>query len=84
MRVVSLAPNSQPNGITTGPDGALWFTEYTTNNVGGITTAGGVTEPPGALWFTENGGNKIGPGRTAPFGSPSNPRERSDELLRAV
>ena len=63
------------NGITAGPDGALWFTEYGTNKIGRITTAGAITEfalaansepyhivagPDGALWFTEAGTNKIG------------------------
>jgi virginiamycin B lyase len=64
-------PNSQVDGITTGPDGALWF--------GRITTGGMITEypvpsssldeskivvgPDGALWFTEGrfaGGSSIG------------------------
>jgi virginiamycin B lyase len=62
--------------ITGGPDGALWFTEWTGNNIGRMTTDGAVTEypiptaasnpgvitsgPDGALWFTEKNGNKIG------------------------
>jgi virginiamycin B lyase len=57
-------------GITTGPDAALWFTEYFASKIGRITTAGAVTEfplpssgrrpdqitagPDGALWFAEN------------------------------
>jgi virginiamycin B lyase len=65
-----------PVGITTGPDGALWFTEQNANKIGRITTAGTITEfaiptagsfpefittgPDGALWFTELNGNKIG------------------------
>jgi streptogramin lyase len=32
--------NSGPNGITAGPDGALWFTEAAANKIGRITTAG--------------------------------------------
>ena len=68
--------NSVPIGITTGPDGNLWFTEFDTNKIGKITTAGKVTEypiptassfplgittgPDGNLWFTEQRGNKIG------------------------
>jgi hypothetical protein len=67
---------SQPSGITVGPDGALWFTETSGNNIGRITTAGVVKEfpirtaysspsgitagPDGALWFTETSGNNIG------------------------
>lgn len=35
--------NSQPAGITAGPDGALWFTEGRGNNIGRITTAGTIT-----------------------------------------
>jgi virginiamycin B lyase len=67
---------SQPLWITSGPDGALWFTEDTGNKIGQITVLGAITEfpiptansfpqgitagPDGALWFTEEGGNKIG------------------------
>jgi streptogramin lyase len=63
-------------GITTGPDGNLWFTENNANNIGQITPAGVITEfpiptavsgpfgitagPDGNLWFTEFVGNKIG------------------------
>src|SRR5262249_42907651 len=63
-----------PSGITTGPDGALWFVNN--NNIGRITTAGVITEfaiptvnsgpiaikmgPDGALWFTELQTGKIG------------------------
>ncbi len=36
--------NSAPNGITQGPDGALWFTEGLSNKIGRITTAGTITE----------------------------------------
>ena len=38
-------PGTGPAGITAGPpsDGALWFTEKTTNKIGRITTAGVVT-----------------------------------------
>jgi virginiamycin B lyase len=65
---------SQPSGITTGPDGALWFTNTGNNTIGRITTAGKVTNftgtgisAPGAitsgplnsLWFT-NGTHEIG------------------------
>src|SRR5262245_22661777 len=69
-----LTANSGPEGITAGPDGALWFTENR-DKIGRITTGGAVTEfalparsspqgiaagPDGALWFTEVDGNKIG------------------------
>ena len=48
---VTSAPFSSLQGITTGPDGALWFTEYggsppTTSKIGTITTAGVITEYP--------------------------------------
>jgi virginiamycin B lyase len=67
-------PASRPSAITTGPDGALWFTEAA-GKVGRITTGGSITEfpikgggilhsittgPDGALWFTEFTSNKIG------------------------
>jgi virginiamycin B lyase len=67
---------SFPQGITEGPDGALWFTEFAGNKIGRITAAGVTTEypvptsdsgpsmiapgPDGALWFTEYYGSKIG------------------------
>ena len=38
--------NSQPIGITAGPDGTLWFVESNANKVGQITTAGMITEFP--------------------------------------
>ena len=68
--------NSEPGDIATGSDGALWFVDLASNNIGRITTAGTVTEfpvptansspfgitagPGGALWFTEINSNKIG------------------------
>ncbi|MDQ5858566.1 MAG: hypothetical protein M3542_09880 [Acidobacteriota bacterium] len=68
-----LTPNSGVNAITSGPDGALWFTETNVRKIGRITTAGVVTEfpvpgtplgitsgPDGALWFTESLESKIG------------------------
>ena len=66
---------SQPRGITTGPDGALWFGEFVANKIGRLTTGGAFTEyhvpttngePAGIvsdgtnLWFVEYIGNKIG------------------------
>src|SRR5260370_19901113 len=38
--------NSLPLGITAGHDGNLWFTEYDTNQIGRITTAGLITKFP--------------------------------------
>ncbi len=35
---------SNPNGITTGPDGNLWFAEYGAGKIGRITTAGAISE----------------------------------------
>src|SRR5258707_5139054 len=35
---------SAPYGSTTGPDGALWFTEFGTNKIGRIATTGAITE----------------------------------------
>ena len=72
--------NGAPGGITTGPDGALWFTERKGNKIGRVSTSGAFTEyaiptpnsdpdgittgPDGALWFVEFSANKIG--RIAP------------------
>ena len=68
-------PSSQPLFIAAGSDGALWFTEFSANKIGRITTAGTITEFPvptnaanpagitagsdGALWFAEENGNNI-------------------------
>lgn len=63
-----------PVGIVAGPNGALWFTEFSTNKIGRMTTAGVLTEypvtgrvpevitaaPDGALWFTEFDGINVG------------------------
>ena len=69
-------PRCGSEGITTGPDGALWFTEVNCGQIGRMTTGGLVTDfeipsvksrplgiasgPDGALWFTEAWANKIG------------------------
>ena len=71
---------SRPTGITSGPDGNLWFTEEQGSRVGRITPAGQITEfavsapgglrngivagPDGDLWFTEQDGI----GRITPSG----------------
>jgi len=64
-----------PDGITTGPDGALWFTDFGTDSIGRISTDGTVTNftdpaigfpdeitsgPDGALWFTHFATGSIG------------------------
>ena len=41
-----LPDGSQPGGIVSGPDGALWFYETGTNQIGRITTDGQITEYP--------------------------------------
>ena len=38
--------NSEPEGITSGPDGNLWFTEFMAQNIGQITTNGQIIEFP--------------------------------------
>jgi hypothetical protein len=68
-----IAAGSNPQRITAGPDGALWFSELRANKIGRLTTGGAYTEypapggpvgittgPDGALWFVEFSGNKIG------------------------
>jgi streptogramin lyase len=72
-----------PQGIAAGPDGNLWFTEFSGNRIGRITPSGAITEFPiptgtstpleitagddGNLWFTEGEGNNIG--RITPSGA---------------
>ena len=60
--------------IATGPDGNLWFSKSTGNQLGRITTAGVITEfsaansnsahlcagPDGNVWFTESLSDRIG------------------------
>jgi hypothetical protein len=74
--------NSFPLGITAGPDGNLWFTEYSGSKIGMISQSGTINEftlpaansmpalittgPDGNLWFTESPG-KIG--RITPIGT---------------
>ncbi|MBV8331509.1 MAG: hypothetical protein JO192_02130 [Candidatus Eremiobacteraeota bacterium] len=66
---------AMPVAITTGPDGALWFTEGFKYRIGRITTDGTITEPvvlsagagpggiitgpDGKLWFFESNTNAI-------------------------
>ena len=66
---------STPQGIVTGPDGNLWFTEYSGNKIGRITRTGVITEfsvptassgpwhivvgPDGNLWFAEYAVGKL-------------------------
>jgi len=47
MSAYSIQPAGEPTAVTRGPDGALWFTEYTGNKIARITTGF-----DGALWFT--------------------------------
>jgi streptogramin lyase len=76
-----ISAEGSPNGITAGPDGNVWFTEFA-DRIGRITPTGSVTEfstgitsnpeeiaagPDGNLWFTENNGDRIG--RITPTGS---------------
>src|SRR6266571_5069926 len=76
-------PSSWPSGITAGPDGNLWFTEFDGERIGRITIEGAITEytvptlysgpwgiAPGSdgnLWFTEYDTNLIG--RITPGGA---------------
>jgi virginiamycin B lyase len=64
--------DARPAGITAGPDGNIWFTEWNGNKIGRITPSGEVTEfaiptpksrpssltigPDGNVWFVENVG----------------------------
>jgi streptogramin lyase len=74
------SPNSQPQGITAGPDGNLWFTESATGKIGRITPSGIITEfllpsgrpplgitagPDGNVWYSRQFG---GVGQITPSG----------------
>jgi Coenzyme PQQ synthesis protein D (PqqD) len=86
-----------PFGITAGPDGALWFTNYYGNSIGRITTNGAVTNytdssidgpweitpgPDGALWFTNVNGNSIG--RITTTGTVTNYTDSSIDGPRGI
>jgi virginiamycin B lyase len=74
-KIYDLPTATDPTGITSGPDGALWFTEYLSSDIGRITTSGTITTyptltanaspfdivtgPDNALWFTESTADKI-------------------------
>ena len=78
-----LTGGRSPSGITSGPDGNLWFAESTgPGAIGRITPSGTITEftsgvsgpaegitlgPDGNLWFTEPAPEKIG--RITPSGT---------------
>jgi len=47
--VVGTAPGSNPRGITLGPDGNLWFTEFSGGGIGRIGTDGTIAEYPGPI-----------------------------------
>ena len=67
---------SSIGGITTGGDGAIWFTEPATNQIGRLLSSGTITQyaiptsnagpnrivagPNNTMWFTEISANKIG------------------------
>jgi uncharacterized protein (TIGR03437 family) len=67
---------SNPQAITAGPDGNLWFVETAGNKIGKIAPTGTITEysiatanaqpsaitqgPDGNLWFTEAGAGNVG------------------------
>ncbi|HEV2035447.1 MAG TPA: hypothetical protein VGU71_14855 [Candidatus Dormibacteraeota bacterium] len=73
-----------PEGITAGPDGNIWFTEFWTGRIGRMTPAGVLTEfkiptpdsnprgitagPDGNLWFTESSLNRPAIARIRPTG----------------
>jgi streptogramin lyase len=62
--------SNNPDGLTAGPGGVLWFTDYSAKTIGKVTTSGQITEfslslagnpdaittgPDGNVWFTESG-----------------------------
>jgi streptogramin lyase len=71
---------AEPNLVVMGPDHNLWFTEFTGEKIGRITTAGVITEftiagaqalvgiasgPDGNIWFTDQFAGKVGHVNTA-------------------
>jgi streptogramin lyase len=74
--ITEFPTNGASFGITAGPDGNLWFTEFNMGAIGRITPSGsfstfhiptaksgpaGITAgPDGNVWFTESSTSKIG------------------------
>ena len=63
-------------GITVGPDGNLWFTEYDGNKIGKITTGGTITEY--AIPTVNANARGIATGMTATCGLPNSGATRSE------
>ena len=61
---IPTANSHAPYGITTGPDGALWFTEHAGDKIGRITTGGAFAESPAPcgrklpLWHHNGAGRR--------------------------
>jgi streptogramin lyase len=70
-----LAAGSGPQGVTKGPDSNVWYTNFTSNKIGKITTSFAITEyalpagsgptgvatgPDGNVWYTNFTSNKVG------------------------
>ncbi len=81
-QVTEINVGGSPYGITAGPHGVMWFTDYVQNQVGKISRGGVVTRfdvptsnsapssiatgADGNMWFAELNGNRIG--RVTPDG----------------
>ena len=75
--------------MTAGPDSNLWFSEFSANKIGQITTAGAIQEfavptassgafsvtvgPDSAIWFVEQTVNQIGRSLRQAERSPNSP-----------
>jgi streptogramin lyase len=91
--------DATPDGITTGPNGALWFTDDGNQVIGSITTAGayalqepitgqevstGITSGPGKkLWFTL-GDESGGIGSITTFGDVQLFKDRGGEYTQGI
>ena len=90
-RVRGHGRRGDPHGITTGPDGALWFAEGTDDKIGRVTTGPGghqrvpgvsgnnlrdiTAGPDGNLWFTKS---------SSPVRSAASPRPASTPNSRRL
>src|SRR5580658_1259667 len=64
--------SSEPYGITAGPDGALWFTESFSNNIGRIPTTATIANPQFTEFAIE--GPTFG-SNSEPYGITANPTD---------
>ena len=73
---------SVPNGIAAGPDGNVWFAEFSGNRIGRITPAGVITEFPVPTPNSQPNGIIAGPDKNLWFTEIGRQQDRADHHVR--